>query len=151
MAKTYAQIQKQIDTLKREADRLKRKEADGVIARIKEAVRAYGLTASDLGLGGASSVKRAAPVAKRGVSRDRQAAEDPRGHGHEPRAPLAGLPSAAPRLHETRRRRSGQGGARMNLNETHDTSGNTWVGRGPRPQWLRDALKAGKSLQDYAV
>ena len=32
-----------------------------------------------------------------------------------------------------------------------DESGNTWVGRGPRPQWLRDALNAGKSLQDFAV
>lgn len=32
-----------------------------------------------------------------------------------------------------------------------DAAGNTWVGRGPRPQWLRDALAAGKSLQDFAV
>ena len=30
-------------------------------------------------------------------------------------------------------------------------SGNTWGGRGPRPQWLRDALANGKSLQDFAV
>ncbi|TMH26809.1 MAG: H-NS histone family protein [Betaproteobacteria bacterium] len=113
MAKTYAQIQKQIDTLKREADRLKRKEADGVIARIKEAVLAYGLTASDLGLGGASSVKRAAPVAKRARRKSKT--------------------KYSPTV------------------KFRDTSGNTWVGRGPRPQWLRDALKAGKSLQDYAV
>lgn len=32
-----------------------------------------------------------------------------------------------------------------------DDQGNTWVGRGPRPHWLRDALSAGKSLQDFAV
>ena len=32
-----------------------------------------------------------------------------------------------------------------------DEAGNTWVGRGPRPLWLRDALKAGKSLDDFAA
>jgi DNA-binding protein H-NS len=32
-----------------------------------------------------------------------------------------------------------------------DDAGNTWGGRGPRPQWLRNALAAGKNLQDFAV
>ena len=32
-----------------------------------------------------------------------------------------------------------------------DGQGNTWVGRGKRPQWLRDALAAGKQLADFAV
>ena len=32
-----------------------------------------------------------------------------------------------------------------------DGDGNTWVGMGKRPQWLRDALAAGKALQDFAV
>jgi DNA-binding protein H-NS len=30
-------------------------------------------------------------------------------------------------------------------------SGETWVGRGPRPQWLRDALAAGGKVADFAV
>jgi DNA-binding protein H-NS len=30
-------------------------------------------------------------------------------------------------------------------------AGATWVGRGKRPQWLRDALAAGKQLSDFAV
>lgn len=30
-----------------------------------------------------------------------------------------------------------------------DGNGNVWVGRGPRPKWLRDALKAGKNLSDF--
>jgi DNA-binding protein H-NS len=51
MAKSYTQLMKQIDALSREAEALKRKEVDGVIARIKEAIEAYGLTAADLGLG----------------------------------------------------------------------------------------------------
>jgi DNA-binding protein H-NS len=32
-----------------------------------------------------------------------------------------------------------------------DDQGNTWVGRGKRPQWLRDALAGGKTLADFAV
>ena len=32
-----------------------------------------------------------------------------------------------------------------------DGTGNTWVGRGPRPPWLREALAAGKSLSDFAI
>lgn len=32
-----------------------------------------------------------------------------------------------------------------------DGQGNTWVGRGKRPQWLRDALAAGKQLSDFAI
>ena len=31
-----------------------------------------------------------------------------------------------------------------------DGKGNTWVGRGPRPVWLRDSLAAGKKLEDFA-
>ena len=52
MTKTYAQIQKQIAALQRDAEKLKRQEVDGVIARIKEAIQVYGLTAGDLGLDG---------------------------------------------------------------------------------------------------
>jgi DNA-binding protein H-NS len=32
-----------------------------------------------------------------------------------------------------------------------DEAGRTWGGIGKRPQWLRDALAAGKTLQDFAV
>ncbi|MFO1326124.1 MAG: H-NS histone family protein [Rubrivivax sp.] len=32
-----------------------------------------------------------------------------------------------------------------------DDAGNTWVGRGKRPQWLRDALAAGRTLADFKV
>ncbi len=30
-------------------------------------------------------------------------------------------------------------------------AGNTWGGRGKRPQWLRDALNSGKQLSDFLV
>lgn len=32
-----------------------------------------------------------------------------------------------------------------------DGDGGTWSGRGPRPGWLREALAAGKSLDDFRV
>jgi hypothetical protein len=32
-----------------------------------------------------------------------------------------------------------------------DKSGNTWAGRGAQPVWLREKLKAGAKLQDFAV
>jgi DNA-binding protein H-NS len=112
MTKSYAQIQKQIETLQREADKLKRKEVDDVVARIKDAISVYGLSASDLGLTGSPGRKpKAAPTPRKKGSKSRY--------------------SAAVKF--------------------RDEAGNTWVGRGPRPQWLRAALAAGKSLQDFAV
>jgi DNA-binding protein H-NS len=32
-----------------------------------------------------------------------------------------------------------------------DEYGNTWAARGNRPRWLVEALKSGKSLEDFAV
>lgn len=67
MATSLAQIEKQIDELQRQAEKLRKQEAEGVIERIKEAIRIYGFTATDLGLGrgGAPQAKAAAPAAKR--------------------------------------------------------------------------------------
>jgi DNA-binding protein H-NS len=62
MAKTYTQVQRQIAKLQREADALKKKEVGGVVARIKEAIQHYELTAADLfdgrGSKGTSSSKQ---------------------------------------------------------------------------------------------
>ncbi|MES2186354.1 MAG: H-NS histone family protein [Pseudomonadota bacterium] len=115
MSKTYAQIQQQIETLKEQAEKLKRKEVEGVIGRIKEAITAYGLTAADLGLDGSASRNRSrGPVAKRGPKPGRK-------------AKTAGVV------------------------KFRNEAGKVWGGRGPRPQWLREALATGKSLQDFAV
>ena len=112
MAKTYAQIQQQIDRLQREAEKLKRQEVDGVIVRIKEAIDAYGLTAADLGL-----------------------ANGRMGHPKGRRVAAAKKPA----------------GAKRSEAKFRDGAGNTWGGRGPRPQWLKEALSAGRQLSDFAV
>ena len=104
MTHTYAQLQKQIASLETKAQELKRAEAAGVIAKIKEAIAVYGLTTADL-FGGRSAKTGKAKL----------------GSG----------------------KRSGFKYA--------DANGNTWVGMGKRPQWLRDALAAGKSLEDFLV
>jgi len=49
MTKTYAEIQKEIASLQRAAEVLRRKEIEGVVQRIKVAIASYGLTAADLG------------------------------------------------------------------------------------------------------
>lgn len=109
MTKSYSDIQKQIQALQREAEKLKRKEVEGVIARIKEAIAVYGLTADDLGLSGS----------RRGSGRKPASGKGRKASGSQPKY--------------------------------RDEAGNVWGGRGPRPQWLRDALADGKTLEDFAA
>jgi DNA-binding protein H-NS len=110
MAKSYSQIQKEIETLQRAAEKLREKEVAEVVANIKQAIQAYDLTAADLGLAVTRRGRRAAP--------------------RRPARKTTGTANAV---------------------KYRDAAGNTWGGRGPRPQWLRDALGAGKTLEDFAV
>ena len=51
MTKSYAQVMKQIDGLKVQAEKLRNSEVSGVVKRIRDAIAFYNLTAADLGLG----------------------------------------------------------------------------------------------------
>ncbi len=51
MTKSYAQVMKQIDGLKLQAEKLRNSEVSGVVKRIRDAIAFYNLTAADLGLG----------------------------------------------------------------------------------------------------
>ncbi len=126
MARTYEQLQRQIVALQAQAEKLRRKELDEVIGRIREAIAFYGLTADDLGLSSKPASKRRAgrtAATRRGT-----------GKGAAKRQRAAGSAKAAAAAVLYR-----------------DENGNTWVGRGKRPQWLRDALAAGRSLEDFKV
>lgn len=116
MTKTYEQLKKQIEALSQQAEAVRRKEVAGVVARIKEAIQAYELTAEDLGFGKAS-----ATAGRKTASRKRPAAGG-------------------------RRRAAGTTQPRY-----RDESGNVWGGRGPRPKWLREAISAGRKLEEFAV
>ena len=66
MTKTYTQIVKQIETLKLEAEKMRKQEVAGVITRIRDAIKFYNLTGADLGLGGlAKGAGSTMPAAKR--------------------------------------------------------------------------------------
>lgn len=66
MAKTLAQIESEIAKLEKQREALRAQEVAGVIARIREAIDFYGLTAADLGLGGRTRAKPDASAKKRG-------------------------------------------------------------------------------------
>ena len=63
MTKSYAQVMKQIDSLKLEAEKLRSNEVSGVVKRIRDAISFYNLTAADLGLGLGAKAKGAANMA----------------------------------------------------------------------------------------
>jgi DNA-binding protein H-NS len=49
-----------------------------------------------------------------------------------------------------RGRRSAMKGRKVPI-KYRDKEGNTWAGRGAQPRWLREKLKAGAKLEDFAV
>ena len=49
-----------------------------------------------------------------------------------------------------RGRRSAMKGRKVAI-KYRDKQGNTWAGRGAQPVWLREKLKAGAKLEDFAV
>ncbi|MBN8752844.1 MULTISPECIES: H-NS family nucleoid-associated regulatory protein [Variovorax] len=71
--KTYLEIQKQIEQLQEEAERLRREEASDVLSRIKEAIAVYGFSAADLGFG--RKAGRVAAVSKPGAKKTRGVAK----------------------------------------------------------------------------
>jgi DNA-binding protein H-NS len=73
MAKTLGQIEKQIAALQRRADAIKKRDVAGVVARIKEAIAYYGLTAQELGFGGAPARKTRGPGKKTGARKAKAA------------------------------------------------------------------------------
>jgi DNA-binding protein H-NS len=63
---TYLGLKKQIAQLEAQAESLRKSEVADVVAKIKEAVAHYGLTAADLGFGRKAATASAAPAKKRG-------------------------------------------------------------------------------------
>jgi DNA-binding protein H-NS len=64
--KTYAQIQKEIAKLQKEADAARAAEISGVVERIQEAIEHYGLTVADLFPGKAVRAIRGPKAAAKG-------------------------------------------------------------------------------------
>jgi DNA-binding protein H-NS len=163
MTKTYAQIVKQIESLKQEAERARSKEIAGVVGRIRDAISAYNLTADDLGLGGASpAFAKSKPGPKPGFKKAGKPGPKPGGKKRGPKpgfkaaaaAALAAMP-AAPAAAAPQKRRGpkpkGNKAKKAIVVKFRNDAGGTWGGMGKRPDWLRAALAAGKQLSDFAV
>ena len=66
---TYLELKEKAEKLLQEAEELRLKEIDEVIADIKEKIRTYGLSAQDLGLaGGGGGPRRRKPAGERAAS-----------------------------------------------------------------------------------
>ncbi|MDR6861265.1 H-NS family nucleoid-associated regulatory protein [Variovorax guangxiensis] len=177
MAQTYKQIQKQIEQLQRQADVLRHSEVKGVVDRIKVAIAHYGLTAAQLGLGTSKAAAR--PKKALGSSSGKSGAKFSDGNGNAwsgrgPRpswlrdaltagrsidefrvgspgkskpvsAELASGETAVPAARPARKKAK-----RTAKTSYKDDAGNSWSGFGPKPRWLKAALDAGKSLEDFA-
>jgi len=99
---TYLELMERAQKLMAEAEEVRQKEIDDVIADIRQKMEAYGLTAQDIG-GPAAGRKRA-------------------------------------------------GAAKSKTIKYRGPNGETWGGgRGRKPRWVDEALKAGKKLEDFAV
>ena len=171
MTQTYSQLQKQIDALQRQAEKLRETEVKGVVERIKVAIAEYNLTAAQLGLtAGATYTVR---VGRRSTRAPKFAdgtgnvwsGRGPRPHwlrdalkagrkleefSTDGASAPASAPATAPRG-KAKAKAAGSAKKRKTKTQYSDQAGNSWSGFGPKPRWLREALESGKSLEQFAA
>ncbi len=119
---TLATLQRQIDKLHLQAERLKAKEVPEVVERIRVAIEYYQLTPQDLFATDHSGANGAA----NGKSRQKRAS-----NGSTAKKPAAKKKASPIRF--------------------RDEHGNAWTGHGKRPGWFLQALANGKTREDLAV
>lgn len=165
MAQSYAQIQKQIESLQRQAQAIRQSETKGVIERIKVAIEHYGLTPDQLFGGGAESKSNAQSSLKTPGNGAKYA--DGNGNvwsGRGPRphwlrdalaagAPLesfqAPMPAVGPTSSPSKQAKAAAKGKRAPSTVLYaDGTGKTWTGRGPKPAWVKAHVEAGKELAE---
>lgn len=121
----YQEYLRQIEELSKKAESARKEETASVIADIKAKIKAFGLTAADLGL-----------------------AERKRGRPGRPAATAAKAPAKKP---AARKARTGaQAGVKRKI-KYRGPQGQAWSGVGRKPVWVTEALAAGRTLQDFAV
>jgi DNA-binding protein H-NS len=116
--KSYAAIKAEIAKLEKQAENLRKAEIAGVVARIKEAIAAYGLSAQDLGFGAGAgrgargSAARAASGARTTVGiakfRDPETGKTWTGRGKPPTW-IAGVKDRTPFLIDASSATGGEG------------------------------------------
>lgn len=125
--RTYLQTMAEINRLSAQAEKLRKAEIAGVIARMKEAIRAYGITAADLNLDGAAP-------ANEGLTRTPASKKSP------PRSPSPLKQAMASAEKAVRAKRDKAPKFR------DPASGKTWNGLGKPPAWI-----AGQDRSAFAI
>lgn len=165
MPQTLATIQKQIAQLQAQAAQLRIAEKAGVIAKIRDAIAAYGITPHELF---GRRTERSTVAATRGKSVAKYADANGNtwgGRGPRPRWLREALKSGST-LSEFIRGSAKSGetspaktartaGVKRRKRKIpvkyRDSAGNTWTGRGSQPRWLREAIEAGSKLESFSV
>jgi DNA-binding protein H-NS len=118
-------INAQIAALQAKAEVIRKQEVGDVVAKIKDAIAHYGLTAADLGLASASPKPANALKAPKAVKPGRKPGRKAAGAVHKPKTARAAKFS--------------------------DGQGRTWSGIGKRPDWFKAALAAGKTPEELIL
>lgn len=171
---SYLQLTQQIADLQAKAAKAKTSEIAGVVARIREAVKVYGLTAADIFPSvdsQASRAKGAPPKVAKAPKRETSKYSDGAGNswggrGPKPRWLKDGLGSgkkladflvdaaeeasaSTPKVDSVKTSKKPK--RKLPTKYRDAVTGNVWTGRGLQPLWTRAALAAGKSLNDFLV
>ena len=136
----YLQLKNQIQKLQQEAEILRKRERNETVAKIKEAIAVFELTAEDLGLSGTKSSRRVRKVGKKSKGVGTAAAKRPGRPAKSTPAPKAGRKSAANDKRSV-----------VAPKYRDSATGTTWTGRGKQPKWLAAAIKGGKKLEDFKI
>lgn len=70
-SRTYAELTREIESLKAKAETVRKQEVAGVVARIKDAIAVYGLTAVDLGFSAELVPAKARKASNASLARDK--------------------------------------------------------------------------------
>ena len=180
MAKTYAQINKEIENLQKEAATLRAAELKVVISRINEAIAVYGITLADLAFDGKTKSVAApktkamkAAATKRAFKQYADGAGNTwTGRGPRPKwlrdisekggdiskfvvtGKSAGAPakSATSGAPVTAATKSVVKAKSPVAAKYRDpATGSSWSGRGSKPTWLRMALESGRKINEFTV
>lgn len=124
---TLVDLNRKIAKLQKQADAIKNRERKGVIAQIRQAIAQYELTPEDLFSGGSAVSRRGRRAGSVSLLADDVPARSRRGKTVE-----EGTRKPVPVRYR-------------------DDAGNTWTGRGKRPNWLRAYIDNGHSIEEFLV
>ena len=122
---SYKDLQKQISTLQRQAEDVRKKEVANAMADIRAKMDEFGLSVEDLGKKTAKTTRTKASAGKKKAKATAKSTVA---------APRAAKPAAGPKP-----------------KYQDPASGATWSGRGRKPGWIIAALEAGQSIDTFLI